>query len=127
MAAGNELRPLLLLSSSLTWVGNAALAPAASAATSWLATSAPPRGLFGSKSDARTKYRPIENGVATATGPILRTVLGVETALPVSVLVGALTEAMIRSGRPSRIVSVAVFAALRSAFTGLLSTIDSAR
>ena len=65
--------------------------------------------------------------MVTGSTPTFRTVLGVETALPVSVLGGADTEAMMRSGRPSRIVTVEVFAALRAAFTGLLSTTESAR
>ena len=70
---------------------------------------------------------PIENGDATATGPMFVTVLGVETALPVRAPEGAETDAMMRSGRLSRIVTVETFALLTAALTGSLSTTENAR
>src|SRR6185295_12038871 len=143
IAVGNALRPLLVLSasgnrlsklatadrkycpggkvsSSITCVGNVAVAPAASRPTSCVATSEPARGLAASKSALRTMYRPMLNG-GESTTPILRTVLGVGTPLPVTPPVGEATDTMTRSGRKSRIVTEEAFTPATATFTGSLS------
>src|SRR5262245_37889775 len=66
------------------------------------------------------------NGGAS-TGPMFRTVLGVDTALPVSVAVGAARDRTTRSGRKSRIVTAEALAVLIVAPTGSLSTMEKIR
>src|SRR5712691_1303826 len=70
---------------------------------------------------------------SAATGPMFLTVLGAATDLPVSVVEGAATDAMIRSGRNFRMVTVEAFVApsasvsVGSGLAGALSATVSAR
>src|ERR1041384_5430997 len=100
----------------VNWVGNVALAPAARPVPLWVVTSDPAPGTPASGASARTMKMPTLNAGA-ATGPRLRTVLGADTVLPVSVPDGGATEATTRSARQSRIVSVAVLAGFRATLT----------
>ena len=109
-------------SSTVMDVGRLTLAPGASAATSRSASRTPAPGV---RSSCARKIPTRKAGAGTI--PRLRTVVGADTSLPASVPDGVVTVATTRSGRKSRIVSVAVSRTPSSAPTLSDSARSSAR
>src|SRR5262249_54519555 len=103
-------------------VGRLVLAPGARPGTSRWVSSEPAPGS-GSAAAMKTPTRNAGDG----TRPRLRTVGGADTTLPLRVPAGVLTVVIMRSGRKSRIVSVAVLAAPSTAPVGLDSSSPTRR